>query len=92
MHVELSEKEQADQVLRAAVRAAADIRRDAEIWAQQHMEEARRRAEGLEARRSDELSAIIDELLARTKAVATASEELVETLDQEGRQNGASPR
>jgi hypothetical protein len=82
--------EQVEATLHAAERNAAEIRRDAEIWAQQHMEETRRRADALAMRRIHELSAIIDDLLARTQIVARASEELVETLEVRAGRPGVS--
>jgi cell division septum initiation protein DivIVA len=77
--------ERVETVLEAAERAAADIRKDAERWAQRHMEETRRRADQLAAQRVQELSSITDDLLARAQAVARQSDELINALDSAGR-------
>lgn len=73
--------ERVESVLEAAERAAADIRRDAEQWAQQHMEKTRRHADELAAQRVQELSSITDDLLARAQALARHSDELVDAVD-----------
>jgi hypothetical protein len=73
--------ERVETVLEAAERAAADIRKDAEQWAQRHMEETRRRADELAAQRLRELSSITDDLLKRAQAFARQSDELIGGLD-----------
>jgi cell division septum initiation protein DivIVA len=74
--------ERVESVLEAAERAAADIRRDAEQWAQRHMEETRKRADELAAKRVHELSSVTDDLLVRAKVVAKQSEGLISALDE----------
>jgi hypothetical protein len=77
--------ERVETVLEAAERAAADIRKDAEQWAQRHMEETRRRADELAAQRVQELSSITDDLLSRAQAVARQSDDLINALDSASR-------
>jgi hypothetical protein len=74
-----------EAVIEAAERAAAEIRRDAEEWAQRHMEESRRRADQMAAERVQELSTITDGLVSRARAVAKQSDELIDALDAAGR-------
>jgi len=81
-----------EMVLEAAERAAAEIRRDAERWAQRHMEETRRRADELAAQRVLELSYITDDLLARAQAVAQQSDDLISALTNASRQAAGTPR
>jgi hypothetical protein len=83
--------ERVETVLEAAEQAAADIRRDAEQWAQRHMEETRRRADALAAQRVQELSSITDDLLARAQAVAKQSDELISALDSASRRTIKAP-
>ena len=73
--------ERVETVLEAAERAAADIRKDAEEWAQRHMEATRRRADDLAAQRIRELSSITDDLLTRAQAFARESDELISGVD-----------
>jgi hypothetical protein len=73
--------ERVETVIEAAERAAAHIRKDAEQWAQRHMEETRRRADELAAQRVRELSSISDDLLTRAQAFARQSDELISALD-----------
>jgi hypothetical protein len=74
-----------ETVLEAAERAAADIRSDAEQWAERHLAETRRRADELVSDRARELSSITEDLLARAKAVAKESDELMRALDTASR-------
>jgi hypothetical protein len=74
----VSAGERVETILQAAERAAADIRRDAEVWARQHMEETRRRADELATARIHQVSAIIDDLLVRAQTVARE----VEAMEQ----------
>jgi hypothetical protein len=83
--------ERVETVLEAAERAAADIRRDAEQWAQRHMEETRRRADAVAAQRVQELSSITDDLLSRAQAVAKQSDELISALDSASRRAIKAP-
>lgn len=62
-----------ETVLEAAELAAAEIRKDAEQWAKGHLEDARRRADTLSARRAEELSSITDDLLARAHVAVRQS-------------------
>jgi hypothetical protein len=83
--------EHVDTVLEAAERAAADIRRDAEHWAQRHMEDTCRRADELAAQRVHELSSVTDDLLTRARAVARQSDDLIDALDAAGRRALSAP-
>jgi hypothetical protein len=74
-----------ETVLEAAELAAAEIRKDAEQWAERHMEETRRRADALSARRVEELSSITDDLLARAHVAVRQSDELIGALEEAGR-------
>jgi hypothetical protein len=62
--------ERVETDLAAAELTAAEIRRDAEQWAQRHMEEARRRADERTAQRVQELSSTINEVRTRAQAIA----------------------
>ena len=64
---------------------AAEIRKDAEQWAERHMEDARRRSDALSARRAEELSSITDDLLARAHVAVRQSDDLIKALDAAGR-------
>ena len=83
--------ERVETVLEAAERAAADIRKDAERWAEQHMEETRRRADELAAQRVQQLSSITDELLARAQAVVRQSDDLIGALNVASRRAPSVP-
>jgi hypothetical protein len=72
---------QAEDVVDAAERAAAGIREDAQAWARQYMEESRRRADEIAAQRLQEISALTDRLIARARAVAEQSDDLISALD-----------
>lgn len=76
-----------ETVLEAAELAAAEIRKDAEQWAEQHVEDARRRADALLAKRADELSSITDDLLARAHVAVRQSDDLVNSLEAAGRRS-----
>jgi hypothetical protein len=62
--------ERVETAVAAPELTAAEIRRDAEQWAQRHMEEARRRTDERTAQRVQELSSTISELRARAQAIA----------------------
>jgi vacuolar-type H+-ATPase subunit H len=81
-----------ESVLAAAERAAADIRRDAEEWAQRHIDDSRRRAEETVANRVQELSTVTQDLLERARSIAERSDELISALDDAGRRAVRAPR
>ena len=70
-----------DSGLEAAQRDAAKIREDAQDWARQYLEESRRRSDEAAAQRVQEISALTDSLMARARAVAKRSDELISALD-----------
>ena len=82
-----------ESVLDAAERAAAGIREDAQDWARRYLDEARHKADQVASERINEISALTDSLLARARAVAQQSDELIAALDDAGRRvmNNARP-
>ena len=82
-----------ESVLDAAERAAVGIREDAQEWARRYLEESRRKADEVAAERIQEISALTDSLIARARAVAQQSDELIAALDDAGRRvlNNARP-
>lgn len=82
-----------ESVLDAAERAAAGIREDAQEWAGRYLDESRRKADELASERIREISSLTDNLVARARAVAQQSDELIAALDDAGRRvlNNARP-
>src|SRR5262249_53717432 len=74
-----------ESVLDAAEQAANGIRQDAEEWARQYMEEARKKADEMAAQRVQELSQLTDSLMTRARAVAKQSDDLISALDDAAR-------
>jgi hypothetical protein len=85
----------AESALRAAERAAAGIRDDAQEWARRYKEESRKQANELTSERVRELSELTDSLMTRLDAAARQAEELISTLEETGRRllnsEGRSP-
>jgi hypothetical protein len=74
-----------DSVLKAAERAAMEIKEEARAWARDHIDESRRQAEELAGGRLRELSSLTEDLGSRARAIATECDKLLNAIQDAGR-------